>query len=247
MTPYIKILPVLLLAGLPLAMGGTASAGEIELDEAAVFIEWNFTDTDFGIQLFWDGEPWRSMRVISETSRKRTVLNVRVSGNLRLQGLTEGFFESAEPPADELSMEEFFERFPEGEYSFFGKSLEGDRLVGEAEFTHVLPQPPFNLLPAEGHVVSHDGFLASFEHNPDEDVDGEEIDIELYVIVVEKLDDEPILQVFEVILPPDQTSVFVPGEFLEPETEYKLEVIAQEESGNRTIAETGAFETTPEP
>ena len=48
---------------------------------------------------------------------------------------------------------------------------------------------------------------------------------------------------FSVILRPSQTSVFVPAAFLEPDTEYKLEVIAQEESGNRTIAETGTFTT----
>ena len=33
------------------------------------------------------------------------------------------------------------------------------------------------------------------------------------------------------------------GAFLEPETEYKLEVIAVEDSGNKTITETGLFET----
>ena len=33
-------------------------------------------------------------------------------------------------------------------------------------------------------------------------------------------------------------AVTVPPEFLTPETEYKLEIIVQEESGNKTIAET---------
>ena len=45
------------------------------------------------------------------------------------------------------------------------------------------------------------------------------------------------------ILPPTQTSVSVPAEFLEPDTDYKLEVIAQEESGNRTITEEATFTT----
>ena len=241
MTHCMRIAPVLLVAGLALAFAAPASAGEeVELDEAAVFIEWNSTDTDFGIQFFWDGEPWKSMKVRNESGK--LALSVKAGRNVRAQSLTEGFFESAEPPASELSMEEFLARFPEGEWTFHGRTNEGDRLVGEADFTHVLPAPPENLSPGEGDLVSHLGFTASF--NPvTQDWDGNPLDVELYVVVVEKEDDDPILQVFEVILPPTQTSVSVPGEFLEPDTEYKLEVIAQEESGNRTITETGGFTT----
>ncbi len=175
----------------------------------------------------------------------RKVLRVGISGSLRAQGLTEGFFESVEPPAEELSMEQFFARFPEGEYGFSGRSLENARLVGDAEFTHTLPAPPTGLSPEEDDVVSHQGFTARFDPVT-VDIDGDPIDIELYVVVIEKEDDEPILQVFEAILPPSQTEVFVPGEFLEPDTEYKLEVIAQEESGNRSITEEGSFLTTGE-
>ena len=213
---------------------------EVELDEAAVFIEWNSTDTDFGIQFFWDGDPWSEMEV--ENTRGKTVLKVNVKKNVKDQGLTEGFFESAEPPASELSMEEFFERFPEGTYEFEGETLEGDELVGEAEVTHTLPAPPENISPEGGDTVSHNGFTVSFDAVT-EDTDGNAIDIEFYVVVVEKEDDDPILQVFEVILRPGVTSVDIPGQFLEPETEYKIEIIAQEESGNRTITETGLFET----
>jgi hypothetical protein len=242
------MLPVFLVAvtALTLNLGATASAGSdvVELDEAEVFIEWNSTDTDFGIQFFWDSIGFTRMEVRNEKGKK--VLDVKTAKNVKAQGLTEGFFESVELPASELSGEEFLDRFPEGEYEFRGKSIDGDRLVGEADFTHILPAPPEDLFPAEGNVVSHEGFTASFSPVT-EDLDGKLLDIELYAVVVEKLDDEPILQVFSVILPPTQTSVFVPEEFLEPDTEYKLEVIAQEESGNRTISETGPFTTDESP
>jgi hypothetical protein len=139
-------------------------------------------------------------------------------------------------------MEEFLERFPEGEYTFQGTSIDGDWLVGDTEFTHTLPAPPENLSPAEDDVLSHKGFFASFDPVI-EDTEGNPIDIEFYVLVVEKEEDEPILQTYTVILRPTQTSVWIPEAFLEPGTEYKLEVIAQEESGNRTIAEEGPFTT----
>lgn len=241
MMRYMRMLPIFLIVVAAFTFGAAAFANnEIELDEANVFIEWNSTDTDFGIHFFWDGEPWKSMVVKNE--RGQTVLNVKAKKNVRAQGLTEGFFESAEPPESELSKEEFFARFPKGVYEFLGKSLDGDRLVGEADFTHTLPAPPKNLSPAEGDVVSHLGFTASFDPVT-EDTEGNPLDIEFYEVVVEKEDDEPILQVFSVILRPNQTSVDVPAQFLEPNTEYKLEVIAQEESGNRTITETGTFTT----
>ena len=64
------------------------------------------------------------------------------------QGLTELFFESAEPTFDELPPEAFFEQFPEGEYEISGRTLEGDKLESTDEFTHLLPAP------ADGILVS---------------------------------------------------------------------------------------------
>jgi hypothetical protein len=217
----------------------------VELDETRVFIEWNSTDTDFGIQFFWDSDGFTHMKVRNDAGQ--AVLDVGTRGNVKAQGLTEGFFESVEPPASELSMEEFLTRFPEGEYDFEGRGIDGERLEGEADFTHVLPAPPEDLSPSGGEVLSAAGFTASFR-SVTTDFEGDPLEVELYEVVVEKLDDEPILQVFQVILPPtDDTfvTVSVPGEFLEPDTEYKLEVIVQEESGNRTIAESDDFATGP--
>ena len=36
---------------------------ELQLEEADVFIEFNYTDGDFGIQFFWDGQAWKKMSV----------------------------------------------------------------------------------------------------------------------------------------------------------------------------------------
>ena len=157
MTKHSRMLPLLLVPTLVLIVGAAPwggddddddDDGEIELDEAEVFIEFNSTDEDFGIQFFWDGVPWENMKV--EGPDGRTVLRVDARQNVRAQGLTEGFFESAEPPVDVLSMEEFLERFPEGEYDFDGDAQEGGELVGETEFTHILPAPAENLSPADG-------------------------------------------------------------------------------------------------
>jgi hypothetical protein len=173
-----------------------------------------------------------------ENTDGKTVLKVDVSRNLRDQGLTEGFFESDEPSLDELSMEEFLERFPAGTYEFEGKTLDGCDLVGETELTHVLPAPPANLSPAAGAMVDASMPLVASFDAVTTDLAGNPLVPELYELVVET--ENEILRVFSIVLEGDvmNPSVTVPPEFLLPGTEYKLEVIVQEESGNRTISET---------
>jgi hypothetical protein len=208
---------------------------EVELDEAEVFIEWNSTDGDYGIQFFWDGDGWDRMRV--ENSEGKTCLQVRARDNLQEQGLTEGFFESVEPDPSELSLEEFLERFPEGEYEFEGKTLEGEVIEGETEFTHVIPSPPSNLFPAAGAEVNAGALVVSCDAVTT-DIEGNPLEPELYELVVENTDDETFS--FTVVLEGDlaNPSVTVPPEFLKPGGNYKLEVIVQEESSNRSITET---------
>jgi hypothetical protein len=229
---------------LSLAIGSSAWAGGAveELSEAEVYIEWNSTDTDFGIQFFWDSGGFTTMKV--RNAQGGSVLDVKTKKNVRDQGLTEGFFESVEPPSSELPMDAFLERFPEGEYTFKGKSINGGWLVGETDFTHILPLPLENMFPGDDEVVSHLGFTVSFDPVT-HDIDGNPLDPESYEVVFEKEDDDPILRTYKVILAPSANpSVHVPAEFLEPDTEYKLEVVTQEESGNRTITETTRIFTT---
>jgi hypothetical protein len=228
----VLLAPALLVLARPATRGGPQT---IELDEAEVFIEFNHTDGDFGIQFFWDGDPWDHMNV--EGPDGRSVLTVVARRSVQEQGLTEGFFESAEPSKKVLPMEEFLARFPEGTYEFSGESLEGEVLVGEAEFTHVIPAPPQNLWPADGaRVRARTPLIVSFEPVT-EDLDGEPLVPELYEIVVES--DNDILRVFSIVLEGDtpNPAVTVPPEFLLAGSDYKFEAIVQAEGGNRTISE----------
>ncbi|MCI0588006.1 MAG: hypothetical protein L0323_14330 [Planctomycetes bacterium] len=230
--------PALLAPAVALSLAATPRIGEeIELEEAKVFVEFNSTDMDFGIQFFWDGEAWKTMRV--EGPDGHTVLKVSAKRNLRQHGLTEGFFESAEPPASVLSMAQFFDRFPAGTYEFEGETLEGNDLVGETEFTHTLPAPPTNLFPPAGAVLNAlNPLVASFDAVT-QDLAGNPLVPELYELIVEA--DHPTLGEisFTVVLEGGvaNPSATVPPEFLHPGMEYKLEVIAQVEGGNRTISE----------
>ena len=122
-------------------------AWAIQLADTAIRIEINDTDGDAGIQMFVDGEGWDILRAYDPNGRP--VLNIRGMGSVGQQGLTELFFESAEPSFEEQSLEELLELFPEGWYRFVGLTTEGKMLRGKARLTHALPAAPLLVSPAE--------------------------------------------------------------------------------------------------
>ena len=124
---------------------------EIPFDEADVYAELNDTDGDLGFHALADGEGWRLLAI--EDPNERTILRVRPQGRLRRQGLTELFFESAEPTFDEFTPAEFFMRFPEGIYEIEGMTAEREELESEDVFSHVMPAQPG--LQGDGSIVIH--------------------------------------------------------------------------------------------
>ena len=232
---------------------------ELEWDVAEVFFELNDTDGDLGIHALIDGEPWKRLAI--EDTKERRILGVGVRGRLRRQGLTEIFFESAEPPFDELPPATFFARFPEGTYEVEGISLEGVEIESETEITHAMPAPPVptvNGLPAAGQcddeepgydapLIEADEYVVAWDPvtktHPDlgSPRNSDEITIINYQVVVETELETPsgeeFTSVFSVILPPDITAMTVPAEFMEQASEFKYEVLAREESWNQTAVE----------
>src|SRR5918996_5763138 len=113
------------------------AAKSIRLEEATMIIETNATDGDAGLQVFLDGEPWRSMAVSTPGGKK--ILDVNAQGRLKNFGLTELFWESNEPEFKELPFGKFKRRFPEGRYGFAGRTVEGGKMVGKAKVLHRAP------------------------------------------------------------------------------------------------------------
>lgn len=210
----------------------STSAKTVKLDDATTIIEVNDTDGDAGLQVFLDGEPWKSMRIARPGGKR--ILDVHAEGRLNRLGLTELFSESHEPEFKDMPLAKFKKKFPEGKYRFSGKTVEGGRLVGSARLSHDTPDGPRITAPAADSTVPHGDVLASWEPVP-----GPGIELKGYRAIVER---EDPFRKFEVDLPASQPSVTIPSEFLEPGTEYKLEVQSIERSGNQTISEI-AFRT----
>jgi hypothetical protein len=218
-----------------LALGASAVAGrsgqaaeQVKLKEATLIVEVNATDGDAGLQVFLDGDPWRSMQIVAPNGR--TILDVGTRGRLQGYGLTELFSESSEPPFDVFPLEKFKALFPEGRYTFSGTTIEGRRLVGSARLSHDIPAGPKILAPADDTRVGRSGVVARWRAVP-----AAEARIVGYRAIVTQ--EEPRLRVLNVDLPASARRVEIPREFLQPRTEYKLEVQAIERSGNQTLTE----------
>ncbi len=122
---------------------GFADEDEVPFDEARLFLELNDTDGDLGIHGKVDGDEWRYLEIEDPYDRK--MANIWIRGRLRRQGLTELFFESAEPTFDELDPERFFRRFPEGEYDIEGYTLDWEERESEVYLSHVIPAAPYEV------------------------------------------------------------------------------------------------------
>ena len=219
---------------------------EIPFDEASLFFELNDTDGDLGIHSLVDGDEWKKLEM--EDPFERTMLDVQVTGRLRRQGLTEIFFESAEPTFDELPPAQFFRRFPEGEYEISGVTLDGEELESVVVLSHVIAAPAPNLtvsgipsaencdadpLPSVSAPVTIDWDPVTQSH-PTIGKSGA-IEVVKYQFIVER--EDPSLLVFSVDLPPDVTEFEIPESFTELGDEFKFEVVVRLANGNQTATE----------
>ena len=216
-----------------------AGARTVPLEDATMIIEYNASAEDIGIQFFLDSEGWREIEIFDPSGRE--VFSAETGGSLTRQGGgTELFLESVEPPTADLPINRFLRRFPEGTYRFRGFDNAGNRLVGEAEFSHDIPVGPQILLPrpARGAECAENvpARAAVVAWSPvRESIDGEQIEIVRYEVIIENEDDGLN---FDVKLPATVgTRLSVPAQLLRAGTSYIGEVLAVEEGGNQTISE----------
>jgi Fibronectin type III domain len=222
--------------GLPLLIGvpavSSTAGGDlkpVEFSDARLKVEINATDGDAGLQIFLDGEAWNHVELLDPDGN--AVVDVDVTGRAENYGLTELFSESSEPPFEEFPLDHFKALFPEGTYTFRGTTIDGTPMTGTATLTHDFPDGPQILSPAAGSRVERDQVVVTW--SPVTTPPG--IDIAGYQVLV--VQEEPVLRVFSADLPATATRLTVPAEFVQPRTEYKVEVLAIEAGGNQTLTE----------
>jgi hypothetical protein len=222
-----------------LAAAAIAAAGDGASDSAKrkpipyeindLFIETNATDGDIGLQLLADVDEWDKFTLRDPKGRK-LMMKAQTKGRLHGWGLTELFWETAEPEFAEVPLSKFKKRFPAGKYRFRGRSVDGRKIVGSDRLTHVIPAGPVVTSPTKDEEVNANSLTVAWE--PVTEPAGVEI-VSYQVIVVQ----EPV-EVVTLNLGADVTSVDIPDEALTPGApETKVEVLAREKSGNQTITE----------
>jgi hypothetical protein len=227
----------------PAAVPTASAEGEEEavFEESRIFIEYNSSDNDLGFQVFLDGEDWKNLEIINP--KGRTIFEVKGKRGYRRLGLTELFFEGAEPSLFDVPLDELLRLFPEGEYEFEGVTVEGDEIDGEATLAHAVPAGPD--VSASDDVVGPGAVLVirwdPVTERATDPAGGVFPDVAIDVVAY-----QIIVGSFQVTLPaadpPSPMSVTVPPEFVEAleSGRHGFEVLAIDVSGNQTIT-AGAF------
>ena len=240
MTKQMHMLPVFLVIVLTF-LATVPKLWAIPFSQTRIIIETNATAGDAGIQIFLDATGWKSLEISDPNGEK--IFVVSAGGSVANTGVTELFFESAEPSFQDLPLDQLLVRFPEGDYPFVGITVDGKKLTGKAALKHNIPAGP--------KIISPEG--AALNPNTPIVIDWEPVTkpfpgttsavtIVGYQVIVERVKPQP-LRVFSVDLPATITEVTVSPEFLQANADYIFEVLAIEASRNQTISE-GSFTTT---
>ena len=237
-------------AGFALAAAGTTSVAavnpktkvkSIPIKAATMIIEYNASAEDIGIQFFLDSNGWRTVEIFDP--RGAEIFGAETEGSLTRQGGgTELFLESVEPLIEDLPLETFFRRFPEGQYKFRARGNDGILQLGSVKFTHDVPAGADIVMPVgvgDAECAMNVPLPALIAWNPvTRSISDEPLDIVRYEVIVENADLN-----FDVKFPADTgTMLTVPDGLLRPGTDYIFEVLAVETGGNQTLTE-GCFTT----
>jgi hypothetical protein len=232
-------------ASLVLMCAAWLSAAQTELparfSEAQLYFELNNTDEDLGLHGSIDGDTWTELAINGPGGR---LLSLFTQNALTSHGMTQLFFESAEPTFDDLRPAAFFRRFPEGRYRITGRLKGGAGIASSVMLSHVMPAPVDNVtvngvpaaascdapLPTVSAPVMIDWDPVTESH-PTVGKQGT-IRIGQYQFFVER---EGVK--LGVDLPPTVTEFDIPQAITAMGDEFKFEIIARTATGNNTAIE----------
>ena len=211
------------------ALGLQAPARAALFSEARIYIEYNSSANDLGFHVSLDGEDWKALKIFNPNGVN--VFEVAGHAGYAQLGMTELFFEGAEPTLDEFPLAQLLALFPEGSYKFQGITVGGAPIKGVGKLSHAVPDGP-----EVTAAVGDDSVVIGWEPvtHPPVGFPNKPIHIAGYQVIVGK---------FQVTLPASATEVELPEEFVDslPPGEQPFEVLAIDGSGNQTITE-GTFE-----
>jgi hypothetical protein len=237
---HLSTLSVFLLTMVALILSAAAAQAAakkttVPLSIKKIFFEYNSTASalgDLGVHVSLDGEDWKEIKIVNPNGR--TIFEVEGKGPYKELGMTELFFEGAEPDLADVPLQELLDRFPAGDYRFVGKRVDGERIEDTAVLSHAIPAGPTGVsaqLNGNTLVISWNKVTG-----PPVNFPNEPINIVAYQVIVSD---------FQVTIPAtgaNSQSVTVSPEFVASLASglQPFEVLAIEAGGNQTITE-GTF------
>jgi Fibronectin type III domain len=203
-------------------------------EEILFFFELNDSDGDLGIQLdLHPGTEYEELTIYFPNGKE--MLELEAANALSAHGLSDFFFESAEPSFDKVSKAEIFKRFPEGKYKFEATALQGPDLLGTAFLSHDFPDPPKITNPKGGpdsprtmiDVVSK-GLEVTWDPVTN-------IPIDSYEVIVTNEDDSQKFRSDQRVSK-QHTSVRFDKSFFQHSKNYEVEVLARGTNLNQVIS-----------
>ncbi|MFN0007366.1 MAG: hypothetical protein ACKVXR_05610 [Planctomycetota bacterium] len=226
-----SISPLFLFAGTALVLGASAGYGgdEVQLSYSRIYWEYNASANDLGVHVTLDGEDWKKLKITKPDGQK--LFEVKGHGPYADLGMTELFFEGAEPSLDDFPLQDLLALFPEGEYEFEGRTVDGQEIEGEGQLTHAIPDGP----DVQAQLGPNDflGISWSDVTSPPPGFPNRPIVIAGYQVIVGS---------FQVTLPASANNCTVPPQFVASLAAgvHQFEVLAIEQGGNQTLTE-GSF------
>lgn len=208
------------------ALGFAVPGNAAKLEIARIYIEYNSSANDLGFHVALDGEDWKSLKIVNPLGA--TVFEVTGKGPYAQLGLTELFFEGAEPTLDEVPLDQLLAKFPVGRYRFLGTTVANRSIDGSALLSHAVPAGPVvSTEVSGGHATirwepvpgTPPGFPAA------------RIDVVKYEILV-----DPFVDIF---VPGTATELTLPDVVVDAlgAGSHPIEVLAIDATGNQTITE----------
>lgn len=189
----------------------------------AIRFEVNETDQDAEVVInFKAAEGLKRLIVIDPRGNRVADLKSNDGGRI---GLAQGILETPEPSAAAVRA-----AFPEGKYSFFGRTISGKRLFGTANLSHVLLAAP-SFVPRDGQLVDRNNITVQWTHVPG---------AAGYVVGIE----DDLGFNLTATVTPDVFMLPVPSGVLRPGTTYKIVMSTITSQGNVSVAES-SFVTAP--
>jgi hypothetical protein len=199
---------------------GWRNVGEFE--DAAIRVERNATDGDTEIVMV--AKPLSDLGLVRfsiVTPHWRKIVETEAPSKTR--GMREFLFETPEPEGSAI-----LERYPEGDYLYFGTATSGQRFVGSAELSHELPGETTIVSPAHETVIAPGALTIAWSAVPD---------AAQYIVELENESANPE-QSLSFTVGRETTSFVVPAALILADSDYQVGIGAVHENGNVVFVET---------